>query len=483
MFNKIQRLMIAAAASAALQLPAMAATQKPNVLLIMADDLNTDLASYGSKRAITPNLDRLAARSVQFDRAYAQYPLCAPSRASLLSGRRPSSTGVMDNKTPATSTLEASAFLPARLKQAGYLTISLGKVFHNQDGDQAEVAEDDPTLIAGPIWTRTLSEPRDGKRPPKESIVEDRPSGALAVKENDPTPWDKRLAGAAAAELANLAKQNQPWLLAVGFRRPHVPYIAPARFFEMTAKAPVTIPANDAAALSRIPEPALTYRRGETGLDPDAKVARVRDYLATITYLDEQVGQVISAVSQNGLWKNTVVIFVSDHGIHTYEHGGLDAKYTLFEEANRVPLMIAAPGMAKGRAASVAELLDIAPTITELAGLPVTPTDGTSLVPQLRKPSTVGKDFAISELLRGGKFSQRGRLNADGITLDRSKRGLSLRTARYRYTEWYTGEKELYDHDADPGETWNLAGLPGSEDIMRKLSAQLAATAPSLKAP
>ncbi len=298
---------------------AAAAEQRLNVVLICADDLNVDLGCYGHPLVKSPNIDRLASRGVRFERAYCQYPVCNASRTSFLSGRRPKTTGVIDNVTPPRTHLGDAVFLPQHFRQNGYKTLKVGKIFHT--GDEFE----DPRS-----WDIDIREDRTAKNPPDEQIVARRGEHGIVLECDDLATWDGLVASRGVAMLDEAASGGAPFFLAIGFRRPHAPYIAPRRFHEFYPESLVPPLREPAEHLSAIPPIALTYRRGAERMNDSDRPDVVGAYWASISFMDAQLGRVLDAIDRRRLWKNTVVVFMSDHGYHLGEHGGLWHKMTLF---------------------------------------------------------------------------------------------------------------------------------------------------------
>lgn len=429
----------------------LAAAERPNVLLIVVDDMNNDLGCYGHKLVQSPAIDKLAARGVRFDRAYCQVPLCNPSRVSMLSGLRPDTTRVMDLETPPRTYLDDIVFLPQYFRQHGYHTAHVGKVFHTGP------AFEDP-----PSWDVEVRE--TGKHPLPATIVRskkfDRPVNYRmawdVLNSPDAETADGVVARTAGTMLQRLAADTKPFFLAVGFRRPHQPYAAPAKYFDLYP--PQNIPPIDEPPdhLKRIPALALNYPVGRPRLPVRDRQQVVAAYYACISFIDAQIGLVMQTLDELKLSDTTIVVFVSDHGYHLGEHGGLWHKTTLFEQAARVPLIIAAPGeKGNGRACErLVELVDIYPTLVDLCGLPpLSELEGRSLRPLLADPAADWKPAAYTQVLR------------DQVM------GRSVRTARWRYTEWDDGRQgaELYDHDADPREYKNLAGEAEAAAVQEEL--------------
>ena len=429
------------------------AADKLNVLLIAVDDMNTDVGCYGHAVVKTPAIDRLAARGVRFDRAYCQYPGGNPSRASMLSGRRPDTTRVFDLVTPPRSHLPNAVFLPEYFRQQGYYTAHIGKIYHTGD------AQEDP-----PSWDFETRE--TGKHPPQDAVLREkrieRPHKYYVewtdLRSADAETADGVVARRSSEMLDKLAKESKPFFLGVGFRRPHSPYAAPKQYFDMYPVESIPPLVEPAGHLAGIPTVALTYPRGTPLLSEQERAETVAAYWACISFVDAQIGIVLDALERNDLWKNTVVVFYSDHGYHLGEHGGLWHKMTVFEESARVPLIVAAPKIAGGRVCDrLVELVDVYPTLVEMASLPtMNGLEGTSLVPLLNEPADphhAWKENAFTQVVHGDVV------------------GRSIRTEKFRYTEWDEGEAgaELYNHDTDPHEYVNLANDPKSAVVRSHL--------------
>lgn len=429
-----------------------------NVLLIAVDDLRPELGCYGSDRARTPNIDRLAARGVRFERAYCQYPVCNPSRTSMLTGLRPDATGVLDNATDFRDRHPDLVTLPQCFRQHGYRAASFGKIFH-------------PHRRAGP------GRPPVGD-PVSWAIVEDlpgMPAGAqgegrnltggqlawcrwMAAEGTDDDQPDGRNASAAIGFLE--ANRDRPFFLAVGFHKPHDPFVSPRSYFDLHPPDALRLFPGDGPAA---PDPAQALPRAM--LDAFGRFTDVerkeflRAYLAGVSFADAQLGRLLDALERLGLRDRTVVVLFGDHGYHLGERGWWN-KNTLFEHSARAPLIVAAPGAgAPGRACrGLVEFIDLYPTLTDLCELS-TPAalPGTSLVRLLKDPDAPGKDAAFTQVQRGPIA------------------GRSVRTDRYRYTEWNGGRDgaELYDHDGDPQELRNLADVAGLEHLRADLRARL----------
>ena len=438
--------------------------KKLNVLFIAADDLNNDLGCYGHPLVKSPNIDRLAARGVRFDRAYCQYPLCSPSRVSIMTGLRPDTTKIYELQTDfRKSTLPDVVTLSQAFRRSGYYAARVGKIYHyGNPGQIGTDGLDDPAS-----WDKVVN-PRGRDKDEESKIINLTPGRGLgsslsflAAEGTDEEQTD----GIGATEAIKLLEENKdrPFFLALGFYRPHCPYVAPKRYFDLYPTEKLSLPQDPPDDWKDIPQPALFTRPAHWGVaEADLKRA-IQAYYATITFMDAQLGRVLDALDRLKLTENTVIVFWSDHGYILGRHGQW-MKMSLFEESARVPLIIAAPGVkaaGKGSARTV-ELLDVYPTLAELCGVS-TPEGlhGKSLKPLLEDPNAEWDRPAVTQLRRGN--AQRGVM------------GYSLRTERYRYTEWEDGNKslELYDHASDPGEYTNLAIDGGNAALVKDLSGKL----------
>lgn len=426
------------------------AADKPrlNVVLIISDDLNNDLGCYGHALVKSPVIDRLAARGVRFDRAYCQFPLCNPSRVSFLSGLRPDTTQIMDLETPTRRFLKDAVFLPQYFRAHGYKTLKVGKVFHTGEGFE------DPSS-----WDVDIRESAEAKKPPPAQIVrrQGKDQDGIALRVADEQTPDGRVAREAVSLLDKAVRQHEPFFLAAGFRRPHRPYIAPEKYFNLYPPGEIRLVQEPPGHLLAIPPAALTYTPSTRAMSDQERRETTAAYYACVSFVDAQVGVILRALDQGRLWDNTVVVFMSDHGYQLGEHGGLQHKMTLFEESARVPLIIAAPGK-KANASSerLVEYVDLYPTLAALCGLPVPAgLQGTDLTPLLSDPNRPWKKAAFTQLVRP----------------ESQVSGRTVRTERWRYTEWNEGSKgvELYDHASDPLEHQNLARDPAYSAEMAQL--------------
>ena len=430
----------------------LAAPQRPkNVLFLMADDLNNALGCYGHPLAKTPHIDALARRGVRFDRMYCQFPLCGPSRASLLTGMRPDATQVVENNVDFRDHLPNAVTLPQLFKNTGHFSGRVGKLFHmNVPGEVGTNKYQDEAS-----WHHSFSPPGMEQRSPGEKLATKMPG---LITANDKDQADTTGAEAAIALLEK--HRAEPFFLGVGMLRPHLPWVAPGRFFDLYPANTIPLAEQRAGDLDDVPRAHLGVRPpiwNNMGMTEAQQREARRGYYASTSYMDEQIGRVLSALDRLGLRENTVVLFMGDHGWSLGEHTHWQ-KMNLFEEVARVPFLLSAPGMAgNGKATSaLTEFVDVYPTVTELCGK-VAPAglEGQSMVPILRQPKRAFKQAAFTQI----QFEKR-------IT------GRSMRTARYRYTVWEGegGGEEVYDHQTDAGEFTNLAKTA----ITAKLRAQFA---------
>ena len=456
----------------ALGFAAVQAAQKPNVLLILVDDLKPAMGCYGDNAAITPNMDALARRGMRFDMAYCNQAVCAPSRFTLMLGAHSTSTGLYGLGSHLRKAWPGAVTMPQHFAKHGYRTESLGKVFHIGHGNQG-----DPESFSVPHFHDKVIEYLDpestdgGKLTREEALftnqklgqIRSLPRGAAyeSPMANDADYADGRVADETVKRLKaakqRLAKDDTPFFITAGFVRPHLPFSAPKKYWDMHDPAKLPMPVNKAfpkdapkVALKRGGEIAAFKPVPSNGeIDEELTRKLIHGYYASTSYVDAQIGKVTRALEELGLAKDTIVVLWGDHGWHL---GDLSiwTKHTNFEQANRIPIIIVAPGLAKpGRVTSqLAETVDIFPTLSELAGLPASkgpqPIDGVSLVPVLKNPNARVRDHAFHAYPRGKKL------------------GRAIRTERYRLVEWKNHsdpnavvDYELYDYKADPWETQN----------------------------
>lgn len=462
-----------------LSLSTLAAAQ-PNVLFIMADDLRAELGCYGAKHIHSPNIDKLAASGTLFERAYCQVSVCNPSRSSLLGGVRPDTTGVLDNQHFLRPQLPNIVTLPQLFKNNGWYSMSLGKIFHHSEREPG----DDPQSWSEPAWYHGIpyqswfsKEANDAMKKLKQLPANKRPKLIRgppfeASPEPDEVYSDGQIAAKAIETLQRLKDTKQPFFLGVGFHKPHLPFTCPQKYWDMYPADSIKLPDNYQPSPD-VPAPALHnwYElRSYGGVPPAGGIPDtmalnlIRGYRACTTFVDAQIGHVLDELDRLGLRENTIVVLLGDHGYHLGENG-IFTKMTNFELCTRTPLIVSAPGHKPGqRTRALVEFVDIYPTLAELCGLKLpSHLEGTSFLPLLANPDQKGKPAAFSQYLRPGKEKIMGR---------------SMRTDRWRYTEW-TGEKaeligtELYDEDTDPHENHNLAKDPAHAETMAALARQL----------
>lgn len=447
---------------------AQAATppKKLNVLLIAVDDLRDTLGCYGNTAVKTPHIDRLAARAVRFDRAYVQYPVCNASRSSFLTGLRPDHTGVTDNRTLLRDRLPDVITLPQLLKADGRHFAAFGKIFHLGGGrDDALRAKwmDLPrswhtaqSFVATPLGREKLA-----GRDLSQGKLSWCNWGAMTGTDDDQP--DGQIARAVSAEIERLG--HRPWIIGAGFMKPHDPFVAPAKYFDLYPEDSLVL---HRAPSGQTPAPPLAVGFGELGaafakFSDRERHEFLRAYYACTSYMDAQVGRVLDTLDRLQLWDNTLVILLGDHGYHLGEREWWN-KNTLFERSCRAPFLIAAPGIEPGVARGLVEFVDLYPTVADLCGLTPPPDlAGRSLRPLLRDPAAAGKPAAFTLVTRG------------------NARGDSMRTDRWRFTRWSDGTAELYDHTTDPEEDHNVA--PNHPEIVSDLGRQLPAARTTSLAP
>jgi iduronate 2-sulfatase len=464
--------------------PAVAAG--PNVLLITVDDLRPELGCYGAP-VHSPNIDRLAKQGTLFERAYVQCALCMPSRASVLTGRRPDTTGVVDFSVRFRDVLPDVVTLPQRFKQNGYVAAAFGKVFHR----------DDPASWIQPLWQsdRERYHTEFGRQVLKwlkedyrqVTYVWDLGDGITKTKRPGGLPWeapdvpdgalrDGHIAEAAIGRLKDL--KDKPFFLAVGFHKPHLPFIAPKKYFDLydpqeIELAPNPFPPHGAPKFATYNWNDLRHYYGIPDVGPvSEKQARElkHAYYACVSYTDAQVGRLLKSLDELGLRENTIVVLWGDHGWQLGEHGMWD-KHSNFETSTRAPLIVYKPGQQPGRTTALVEMVDIYPTLCELCGLELDPgLEGRSFAPLLEDPDRPWKSAAFSQYQR--VIPGYGKV-ARGM-------GYSMRTNRYRFTQWKVPGTdfrayELYDHRTDPGENFNLANSAEHEELLDQLKTRLQA--------
>lgn len=471
--------------------PTFAAAKGPNVLLICVDDLKPLLGCYGDARIHSPSLDRLAARGVLFERAFCNQAVCAPSRNTLMTGRRSTTLGIYDLGTNFRFAGSNVVTLAQYFMQRGWRTEALGKIFHVGHGNH-----EDPASWSVPHWgprtgpaggyvlpenrrpQLTREEALFSNVPASEAVKLPRGAAVECADVPDETYGDGKIASEAIRRLrAAKEKSDQPFFLAVGFLKPHLPFVAPKKYWDLYQRDEFKLPALQtppAGAPAFAPTTWGELRQysdmPEVGpVTPEQARLLIHGYHAAVSFMDAQLGRVIDELDRLGLADNTIIVLWGDHGWHLGDHG-MWCKHTNYEQATHIPLILCAPGATKpgARTAALAETVDLYPTLCELARLPVPAgLDGASLVSVLKNPATTGKEAVFHVYPR----SPRGM----GELI-----GRAVRTARYRLVEWKrpdasadTAILELYDYDSDPDETRNLAAE--QPQVVARLRALLAA--------
>lgn len=445
---------------------------QPNVLFIIVDDLTTTLGCYGNQHVRTPGMDALAARGVRFDRTYTQFALCNPSRCSFLTGCYPEKTGVMDLTTSLRKALPNEVTLPQHFKNNGYATGRVGKVFHvpdpktKLDVELGSALHKDNEILTE---AKKANDPGDKPRSKAKGESYNRTYAASSRPAADFT--DYAIADDAIATLEQF--KAKPFFLAVGFIRPHTPFVAPKSFFEDIDKTQLTLPPfyrDGGEDLTPLPKASLRPNNNVFRYAPptrDETRDALQAYLASTSFVDSQIARVLEKLDELHLAENTIIVLTGDHGYQLGEHG-LWAKQTLFEGANHVPLIIAAPGVKPGARSGLAEQVDMYPTLCDLAGLPKPKhLQGRSLKPMLDDPSAKGKQVAISTM----------------IAPHTKQTGHSLRTDAFRYIAWEGGSELLYDLRTDADELHNLAKQPAQAERMARMRERLAAHLKSTTSP
>ncbi len=449
--------------------------RSPNVLFIAVDDLRGTLGCLGDEIAVTPNIDKLAGEGTVFLNAYCQQAVCNPSRASVITGLRPDTLKVWDLKTHFREHHPSIVTLPQYFKKHGYYTQSFGKVLHGQ----GPPSTDPPSWSAEPVWDHCSK--RD-----QYVLPENRPrekSGKQAAAECADVPdeayIDGKVAAQAVKKIEEVAEDGKPFFLAVGFRKPHLPCSAPKKYWDMYERE--TFENNGWNALDRPkdgPDIALhnwKELRGYTDIPdigpvPPDKAAEVRHgYYAAASYTDAQIGKLVGALERLGLRENTIICLWSDHGFHLGEHT-IWCKTSNYEFDARVPLIISAPHRKRGQVCSrLVELVDMYPTLVELAGLSVPGgLEGTSMAPLLDDPQRGWKRAAFTQFPRPAYYKK----SFDVM-------GYAIRTEQFHYIEWLDIKAgrpmaiELYDHQTDPYELTNLAQREQQQPVVRELGQRL----------
>lgn len=444
--------------------------RKRNVLFIATDDMNNALGCYGHPVVKTPNLDRLAARGVRFDRAYTQFPLCSPSRSSLMTGLGPDTTKVYNLTTHFRSVIPDVVTMPQCFQKNGYYAARVGKIYHyGNPGQIGTDGLDDP-----PSWNHKVN-PRGVDKDEEPKLTNNTPMlkgfGSQLSFYASPEADGKHTDGIVAEETIRLLEQHkdEPFFLGAGFYRPHCPYIAPSKYFDMYPADKLEPVPYDEAEGTMAPPWAYFTKPPNWGMTRRQTQEVLQAYYASISFVDANVGRLLAALERLKLVDNTLVVFWSDHGYGNGEHGQW-MKQTVFEAASRMPLIMAGADVkGRGGCGRTVELLDLYPTLAEACGLSHVPGNlhGKSMKPLLENPKARWDTPALTQVKRGAAMTK-------GKLVD----GYSIRTERYRYTEWNGGEEgmEMYDYQRDPREVRNIAREAGAQAERARLQTLLRET-------
>ncbi|TWT83644.1 Arylsulfatase [Planctomycetes bacterium CA13] len=454
----------------------------PNVLFIVCDDLNTHVSTSGYEDIHTPTLAAFAEDAMAFERAFCQYPVCGPSRASFLNGLYPESTGVLNNTTDIRQTRPNTVSLPQHFKENGYWTASVGKVFHTSRHDHGEIAwnecqrfDNDELPIVTEAKKRFEAEhgpvDRGGNRGNWRKISKQvmaplnaqTPPGHGRSGLRDEQHRDGKNAHQVVTWLQEKSYGDKPFFIALGIQKPHVPFLAPDAYFDLYPTDKIQFHRDEPNLWDNIPRDAINGRYREFGfeLGKEDELRRqefMQAYHACVSFVDAQIAKVFAQLKRQGLWENTIIVFTSDHGYHLGDHF-LWGKVTLFDIGAKVPFIVRVPGMTQpgSRSDAMVELVDVYPTLSELAGLEAPDhLQGTSIAALLQDPSQSGsKSYAYSVVSRKGGL------------------GYAIRNQKWRYGKWLGGE-ELYDLTDDPHERHNLANNPEFSARLQELRTTLA---------
>ena len=481
------------------------ANERPNVLFIAVDDLRPELGCYGTSGAKTPHIDRLAARGMTFNRAYCQQAVCNPSRASLLTGLRPDTIRVWDLRTDFRNNLPDAVTLPQHFKQNGYHSVGIGKIYHNTLPDRLSWSEPklhvdgypfDPDAVYCRPENIELQEKRKAKivaQGRAERYIDRLGQWYLKTVATeccdvpDNAYYDGAQTDVAVEKLGELATRSEPFFFGVGYYRPHLPFNAPRKYWDMYDRDEIALADNDflphnapVMAINNMRELRgySDFRNATIPHDGPLTEDRARllrhGYLASVSYIDAQIGRLLDTLDRLGLSENTIVVLWGDHGWKLGEHRSW-GKMTNYEIDTRVPLIVSAPGASAQGGASdrLVEFVDIYPTLCDLASLAIpAELEGKSFAPLLDDPHRAWKSAAFSQFLRNGIWQ-----SPDG----KDYMGRTIRTERYRYVEWSHWESgelaacELYAHATAPQENSNVAADPGYAAVVQDLAVRLAA--------
>ena len=502
--------------------------RRPNILFIAVDDLKPELGCYGSGVAKTPNIDRLAGDAAVFMQNHCQQAVCGPSRASIMTGMRPDHTRVWDLKTQMRSAHPDILTIPQYLSQQGYVTEGIGKIFdplcvdadldkpswsvpfHKTDVKYQAAGYADPAQgwYQSPA-IRQLTEKYQKEAAAKgltaakaKEYVQERVKPSV---ESADVPDNAYSDGANVLQavdiMASLSRGEKPFFLAVGLQKPHLPFVAPTKYWDLYRREQMSVSGNqdmpdfappmamhhgsELRSYTDIAGGIIAAKDNGIGipLTADRQRELLHGYYASISYMDANVGVLLRALDSLQLREQTIIVILGDHGWHLGDHG-LWGKHSNFDQATRTPLIISAPGMRASTPLSPTELIDVFPTLCELGGLTIPGSlQGVSLVPVMRNPAVRVKDYAVSQYPRSGLVSETGRLGYADIGV----MGYSVRTERYRYTLWMKNGfrsdrpfdasavvgRELYDYESDPAERRNLADSEGHVQVSEEMHGRM----------
>ena len=439
---------------------------KLNVLFLAVDDMKVWVGCLGGYegKVHTPNIDRLAKRGVLFSNAHCASPKCAPSRAAIMTGLRSSTTGLYDNQHWWYPNFPSAVTLPVHFRNNGYRVAGSGKIFHHTAGNNPPkqwheferlLFRDDPWFRGSKLnypWSKHTSNPEGYPFSGVEGLGHENDWGVLPIADKDLD--DVRSADYSIRFLNK--KQSQPFFLACGLFRPHLPWYVPERFFDLYPLDQVVVPVNPDHDLDDVPTAGKALAKVRWGdlkaiQQAGAKRRAVQAYLASISFADEQLGRVLDALDASSYQHNTIVVLWSDHGWHLGEKQHWH-KSTLWEESTRVPLIISVPGGLPGECKQPASLIDLYPTLTELCGIATNrKLDGVSLVAQLNNPQAKRKPVLV-EFRKGN---------------------VAVRSEHWRFIRYADGSEELYDHRQDPKEWVNLQGVAEHQPVKKRLAKRL----------
>lgn len=486
-------------------------TKQNNILFIAVDDLKPLLSNYGHSEMHTPNFDRLAKMGMTFTNAHVQQAVCGPSRASIMTGAYPDRTKVWDLHTNFRKSAPDLVSMPEYLISQGYESTAVGKIYHKgssasgHDGKSWSIPHElpnnfDPQYGDAAFNNYQLPATKEAmKKLRAEARAKGKKNNQLrnyvfkrlkpsteSADVSDEAYQDGLYTKTAIQKMKNLANGDKPFFLAVGYQRPHLPFIAPKKYWDLYDREKINLAGfrKKAEGTPKIAYHSFGEIRSYSDIDNDLRVGDemteekqrelIHGYMACVSYIDAQIGKLLDALEANNLMDNTVIVLWGDHGFHLGDHT-LWCKHSNFEQATRIPLMFAGAGVAKNKKSQhPVELIDVFPTLFDLAGVPISKqAEGKSLVPLLdkSKKTNLERDFAISQYQR-----RKGRVM-----------GYSIRTDRYRYTEWHDNEYrttkrydeknitgiELYDYEKDPLETRNFADDPTYTKIKEELKLKL----------